>query len=75
MYTDEELAEQDAPCFAHMSDADIQHWIDRLTAERAVPMYRLMVSTAEAENTSTQLFRCKREAKRRASVSYAIAAE
>lgn len=50
---------------AHMTDADIQYWIDRLSAEHAVPNYRIMVDSWEYQKSSETLSTYENEKLRR----------
>lgn len=54
---------------AHMTDGEIQHWIDRLVEERSLPLYAILVSSSREEKSGTDLFMFRRELDRRASLT------
>lgn len=73
LYAEQER--QEAARMAHMSNTDIQYWIDRIETERAEPLYHLKVNSAEAKRSVSALCMYQREMKRRNAVPHAIAAE
>lgn len=66
-----EMAEREVQSFAHMTNADIERWIERWTAERSAPLYHLIVSSYEADKTEENLFRYQRELERRLRIKIA----
>lgn len=63
MTSTDHTTDRRAASMAHMTDADIQYWIGRLTAERSVPLYALKVSSYEYDRSGEDLFNYEQELK------------
>ena len=54
-----------AESMAHMTDANIQEWINRIKAARSVPNYAIKVSSYEYDESFDRLWNYELELKRR----------
>lgn len=72
MTTIQSMAEQNAPRYAHLSDADMWTLIDALIAETSAPLYAIATDTWEQRRTSDRLQGLIWEMDRRVTLEAAI---
>ena len=60
-----ELAAREAASMAHMTDSDVQYWIDRLALEISEPNYSIKVHSSVSEKAKADLAMYRRELERR----------